>query len=86
MAALGKEATMQASALGDDGVQTVRYWLYAPGRGACMWDEFYERGVMGLGWHQLGDLREFATKEEMRQRLLETSLSIFLCMGVRGRG
>ena len=63
---------MQASALGDDGVQTVRYWLYAPGRGACMWEEFYERGVMGLGWHQLGDLRGYATKEEMRQRLLET--------------
>ena len=48
---------MQTTALGDDGVQTVRYWLYAPGRGACMWEEFYERGVMGLGWHQLGDLR-----------------------------
>ena len=63
---------MQATALGDDGVQTVRYWLYAPGRGACMWDEFYARGVMGLGWYQLGDLREYATKEEMRQRLLET--------------
>lgn len=72
MAAILKEAMMQTTALGDDGVQTVRYWLYAPGRGACMWEEFYERGVMGLGWHQLGDLRGYATKEEMRQRLLET--------------
>ena len=72
MAVLLKEAMMQTTALGDDGVQTVRYWLYAPGRGACMWEEFYERGVMGLGWHQLGDLRGYATKEEMRQRLLET--------------
>ena len=54
---------MQTTALGDDGVQTVRYWLYAPGRGACMWEEFYEHGVMGLGWHQLGDLTEYATKE-----------------------
>ena len=62
----------QDLSLGDDGVQTVRYWLYAPGEGACMWEEFYERGVMGLGWHQLGDLRGYATKEEMRQRLLET--------------
>ena len=67
-----KEEVIQAAALGDDGVQTVRYWLYAPGRGARMWEEFYERGVMGLGWHQLGDLRGYATKEEMRQRLLET--------------
>lgn len=72
MAVLLKELMMQTTALGDDGVQTVRYWLYAPGRGACMWDEFYERGVMGLGWHELGDLRGYATKEEMRQRLLET--------------
>ena len=36
---------MQTTALGDDGVQTVRYWLYAPGHGACMWDDFYARGV-----------------------------------------
>ena len=50
MAALGKEATMQASALGDDGVQTVRYWLYAPGHGASEWDDFYARGIMGLAW------------------------------------
>ena len=62
----------QGSSLGDEGVQTVRYWLYAPGEGACMWEEFYERGVMGLGWYELGDLRGYATKEEMRQRLLET--------------
>lgn len=65
------DATFGAS-LGDDGIRTVRYWLYAPGEGACMWNAFYERGVMGLGWHELGDLRGYATKEEMRQRLLET--------------
>ena len=63
---------MQTTALGDDGVRTTRYWLYAPGPGARMWEEFYERGVMGLRWYQLGDLRGYATKEEMRQRLLET--------------
>ena len=50
MAALGKEATMQASALGDDGVQTVRYWLYAPGKKARKWEYFYARGIMGLAW------------------------------------
>ena len=53
MAALLKEVTMQGAALGDDGVQTVRYWLYAPGRGACMWDEFYSRGIMGLAWGEI---------------------------------
>ena len=54
---------MQASALGDDGVQTVRYWLYAPGHRASEWDDFYARGIMGLAWGELGDLRAFASRE-----------------------
>ncbi len=72
MAALGKEATMQASALGDDGVQTVRYWLYAPGEGARMWDEFYSRGIMGLAWGEVGDLSSYATKQGLKQQMLQT--------------
>lgn len=62
----------QDNALGDDGVETIRYWLYAPGQGARRWDDFYERGVMGLGWHDLGDLSSYPTKEAMRLRLQET--------------
>ncbi len=30
-----------------------KYWLYAPGENANMWEEFYEQGVMGLGWESL---------------------------------
>ena len=67
-----KEKAVQAAALGDADVETTRYWLYAPGEGACMWEEFRSRGVMGLGWGELGDLSAYATKEDMRQRLLET--------------
>ena len=63
---------MQTTALGDDGVQTTRYWLYAPGRGACMWEEFYERGVMALSWGDLGDLSVCASKEDVKKRMLET--------------
>ena len=72
MAVLLKEAMMQTTALGDDGVQTTSYWLYAPGRGACMWEEFYERGVMALSWGDLGDLSVCASKEDVRKRMLET--------------
>ena len=64
---------MQASALGDDGVQTVRYWLYAPGHRACMWDDFYARGIMGLAWGELGDLRAYASRLDMERQLLQTS-------------
>lgn len=63
---------MQGAALGDDGVQTVRYWLYAPGRGACKWDEFYERGIMGLAWGEAGDLSSYATKQGLKQQMLQT--------------
>ncbi len=43
-----------------------RYWLYAPGEGAEMWDKFREQGVMGLGWHELGNLSDFKSKGEMK--------------------
>ena len=64
---------MQASALGDDGVQPVRYWLYAPGHRACMWDDFYARGIMGLAWGELGDLRAYASRSDLERQLLQTS-------------
>ena len=64
---------MQGAALGDDGVQTVRYWLYAPGEGACKWDEFYERGMMGLAWGEVGDLSSYATKQSLKQQMLQTT-------------
>lgn len=72
MAVLLKELMMQTTALGDDGVQTVRYWLYAPGRGACMWDEFYSRGIMGLAWGEIGDLTAYVHKEDLKAQMLLT--------------
>mgnify|MGYP001714474880 FL=1 len=67
-----EEGVTQTTALGDDGVQTVRYWLYAPGEGACMWDEFYARGIMGLAWGEVGDLSSYATKQGLKQQMLQT--------------
>ena len=67
-----KEEVIQAAALGDDGVQTVRYWLYAPGEGACKWDEFYKRGIMGLAWGEVGDLSSYATKQGLKAQMLQT--------------
>ena len=48
-----------------------KYWLYAPGENASKWDEFYELGIMGLGWDELGDLNNYANKEEIAKRLRE---------------
>ena len=67
-----KEEVTQAAALGDADVETVRYWLYAPGRGACMWDEFHLRGIMGLAWGEIGDLTAYAHKEDLKAQMLQT--------------
>lgn len=48
-----------------------RYWLYAPGENASMWEPFYEQGVMGLGWEELGDLNNYNSKEEIVKKLQE---------------
>lgn len=65
------EKQAEENALGDADVETIHYWLYAPGEGAEKWDDFYQRGVMGLGWDELGDLAAYATKEDMRLKLQE---------------
>jgi AAA domain (dynein-related subfamily)/EVE domain len=48
-----------------------KYWLYAPGEGAKKWDDFYNEGIMGLGWLELGDLNQYKTKKEISDRLKE---------------
>lgn len=71
MSARAGSRKREDNALGDADVDTVHYWLYAPGEGAGMWNEFFDRGVMGLGWSELGDLSSYDTKEEMRLKLQE---------------
>ena len=46
-----------------------KYWLFAPGRIASKWEEFYNLGIMAIGWDELGDLSKFATKELLTQQL-----------------
>ena len=48
-----------------------RYWIYAPGENAEMWDEFYENNIIALGWDSLGDLNDYNSKEEIQAKLQE---------------
>lgn len=57
--------------------QNFQYWLYAPGSNAHKWEEFYEEGVMALGWSELGDLSQYESKVEIEEefkRLLDTDV------------
>ena len=44
------------------------HWVYAPGEQARKWDEFYENGIMAIGW-DIGDLRNFNSKKEINKKL-----------------
>lgn len=48
-----------------------KYWIYAPGENASKWEEFHHEGIMGLGWDDLGDLDNFASKKDIKKRLQE---------------
>jgi len=48
-----------------------RYWLYAPGRNAKFWDIYYDEGIIGMGWNEIGDLSQYSSREEMAQSMQE---------------
>lgn len=63
------QVVMEPTAMPDENVDTVHYWLYAPGNGADKWEEFYQKGIMAIGWGEIGDLKKFSSKEAMKERM-----------------
>ena len=67
-----EKASPANAALGDADANEIRYWIISPGQGAVMWDEFRERGIIAIGWNELGDLRNYQSKDEITQALKAT--------------
>lgn len=65
-----REKASQDNSLGDADIETVHYWLYSPGEGGGRWDEFFERGTMGLGWGKLENLNDYPSQDDIRRALL----------------
>jgi len=47
----------------------VQYWIYSPGENASHWDEFQDKGIMGLGWDEIGDLNQYTTRDDIKNAL-----------------
>lgn len=47
------------------------FWTYAPGSDAGHWEEFYNEGIMAIGWDFLGNLEDYKNKDEIVQKLQE---------------
>lgn len=60
----------QLSSETDKQNMSKKYWLYAPGENAYKWDEFYELGIMALGWDELEDIRQYNSREEIKEALV----------------
>ncbi|MEX1116706.1 MAG: AAA family ATPase [Akkermansiaceae bacterium] len=46
-----------------------RYWLTAPGESAKSWDGWTEQNIAAIGWGQIGDISQYATKEDIQEAL-----------------
>lgn len=60
------------TALGDSDVDEPHYWMYAAGNGSERWDDFYKQGIMAIRWGEIGDLKQYSSKEEMKRAMKET--------------
>lgn len=59
----------KGTALADQDVETTHYWIYSPGDSAFKWEEFYNKGIMAIGWSDLGDLKKYKNKDEIKHKL-----------------
>ena len=48
----------------------IRYWLYSPGEQAVKWEEFYNEGIMAIGWDELGDLGNYMDRKSILEALI----------------
>ena len=50
-------------------LKDARYWMYSPGENARKWNECVQDGIMCLGWEEMGDLRDYESREAMREQM-----------------
>ena len=45
--------------------ENSRHWIYAPGEGASMWQLCQDKGIMVLGWGDIGDYSQYTSQEKL---------------------
>jgi len=57
--------------MNNENEDTKRYWLYSPGEQAVKWEEFYNEGIMAIGWDELGDLENYTDRKSILDALID---------------
>lgn len=65
------ENESKGAAVADEDVETTRFWLYSPGEGAKNWEECCKKGIMTLGWDEIGDYLQYSSKTAMKEAMKE---------------
>lgn len=55
----------------ETGSTKTRYWKVAPGHNASKWDECREGGYIAIGWGLAGDIGEYQSMKELKERFAE---------------
>jgi 5-methylcytosine-specific restriction enzyme B len=61
----------EATITGESSQEEIRHWIYSPGEKSIKWDEFYSNGVMGMRWDEMGDLKQYPSKDAMKVKMKE---------------
>ena len=65
-----KDASKIKDTLTDD-VNTVHYWIFTLTENLSVWNEFYDSGIMAMGWGALGSLQDFKSQDTMKVKMKE---------------
>jgi 5-methylcytosine-specific restriction protein B len=44
------------------------YWIYSAGPSSSLWEEFFQAGIMAIGWDELGDISQFENKSAIANK------------------
>ena len=64
-------ANLPANPLPDD-VKDINYWVYAPGEKASLWNECFSKGIMLIGWSEIGNFKNFKSRNDIKSALDDT--------------
>ena len=56
--------------MNNENEDTKHYWLYSPGEQAVNWEEFYNEGIMAIGWDKLENLENYTDRKSILEALI----------------
>ena len=56
--------------MNNENEDTKHYWLYSPGEQAVNWEEFYNEGIMAIGWDKLENLENYTDRKSILKALI----------------